>query len=191
MIYEEEYNMWKKTNLPFVIIGIICIAVLVSGCTGTTGQSKSSIPPVSGGSSKTPELIIPTSVPGFTQALKYDHEQAMYQDEEYLSEGLYKPELNSTNEGNVAYLAIIVDKFVNSTAAATFYDEINGTPVTASGYSGKYNYEPGTGMASVVFLHSDLIIGSSAQAPDNTTVLDEKLLRSAAITGTDAAFRNL
>jgi hypothetical protein len=115
----------------------------------------------------------------------------MFQDEEYLATGLYKPEFNSTYEGNVAYLAVIVDKFVNSTAAARFYEEINGTPVTVSGYSGKYNYDPDMGMASVVVSHSDLIIGSSAQAPENMTPFDENLLRNAAISGTAAALRNL
>lgn len=183
--------MRKKTTLPFLIIGIICVAVLVTGCTGTTGQSKTSLPAVSGGPSKAPEIVVPTSVPGFTQVLKYDHEQPLYLDEEYLAEGLYKPELNTTYDGKVAYLAVIVDKFVNSTAAAEFYKEINGTPLTVSGYSGKYNYEPGMGMASVVVLHSDLIIGSSAQAPDNLTLLDENLLRNAALSGTEAAFKNL
>ena len=72
---------------------------------------------MSSGPSKAPELVVPASVPGFTLQLKYDHEQPMFQDEEYLAEGLYQPELNSTYEGNVAYLAVIVDKFVNSTAA--------------------------------------------------------------------------
>jgi hypothetical protein len=183
--------MWKKSSLPLVIIGIICIAVLVAGCTGTTGQSKSGLPTVSGVPSKAPELVVPTSVSGFTQELKFDHEEPMFQDEEYLATGLYKPELNSTYEGNVAYLAVIVDKFVNSTAATGFYEEINGTLVTVSGNSGKYNYDPDMGMASVVVLRSDLIIGSSAQAPDNMTSFDEKLLRNAAISGTDAALRNL
>lgn len=183
--------MWKKSALPFVIIGIICIGILVAGCTGTTGQSKTVPPTVSGGPSKAPELVVPASVSGFTLELKYDHEQPMFQDEEYLAEGLYKPELNSTYEGNVAYLAVIVDKFVNSTAAARFYEEINGTPVTISGNSGKYNYDPGIGMATVVVIHSDLILGSSAQAPDDMALFDEKLLRNAAISGTEAAIRNL
>jgi hypothetical protein len=188
---EEEYKMLKKSALPLLIIVIICIAVLVAGCTGTTGQSKSGPPTVSGGPLKAPELVVPASVSGFTQELKYDHEQPMFQDEEYLATGLYKPEFNSTYEGNVAYLAVIVDKFVNSTAAARFYEEINGTPVTVSGYSGKYNYDPDMGMASVVVSHSDLIIGSSAQAPENMTPFDENLLRNAAISGTAAALRNL
>jgi hypothetical protein len=188
---EEDYKMWKKSALPLVIIGIICIAVLVAGCTGTTGQTKSNSPPVSGGQSKAPELVVPASVPGFTLALKSDHEQPMFEDEDYLATGLYQPETNSTYEGDVAYLAIIVDKFVNSTAAAGFYAEINGTPVTVSGYSGKYSYEPDMGMASVVFLSSDLIIGSSAQSPDNMTVYNENLLRNAAISGAEASLRNL
>lgn len=188
---EEEYKMWKKLSLPLVVVGIICIGILVAGCTGTTGQSKTVSPTVPGGQSKAPELVVPASVTGFTLELKYDHEQPMFQDEEYLAEGLYKPELNSTYEGNVAYLAVIVDKFVNSTAAAAFYEEINGTPVTISGNSGKYNYDSGIGMASVVVLHSDLILGSSAQAPDNMVSFDEKLLRNAAISGTDAALRNV
>jgi hypothetical protein len=188
---EEEYEMRKKSALPLVIIGIICIAVLAAGCTGTTGQSKNGPAVVSGGSSKAPELVIPPSVPGFTLELKYDHEQPMFPDELYLAEGLYKPELNSTYEGNVAYLAVIVDKFVNSTAAAGFYNEINGTPVSVSGYSGKYNYEPDTGMASVVVLQSDMIIGSAAQSPENMTSFDESLLRNAAISGTGEALRNL
>jgi hypothetical protein len=188
---EEDYNMWKKSALPLVIIGIICIAVLLAGCTGTTGQPKSSTQQVSAGSSKAPELVIPVSIPGFTLALKSDHEQPMFQDEDYLATGLYQPESNSTYEGEVAYLAVIVDKFVNSTAAAGFYEEINGTPVTVSGSSGKYNYDPDMGMASVVVLRSDLIIGSSAQAPDNLTAINEDLLRTAAISGTEASLRNL
>jgi hypothetical protein len=188
---KEDYKMWKKAVSSLVIIGIISIAVLIAGCTGTTGQSKSSLPPVSTGPSKAPELVVPASVTGFTQQLKYNHEQPMYQDEDYLAEGLYQPELNSTYEGNVAYLAVIVDKFVNSTAAAGFYEEINGTPVTISGYSGKYYYEPDIGTASVVVLRSDLLIGGSAQAPDNMTSYDENLLRNAAISGTEAALRNL
>jgi len=183
--------MWKKSALSLVILGIICIAVLVAGCTGTTGQSKSGVPTVPGGSIKAPETVVPASVPGFTLELKYDHEQPMFENEEYLAEGLYKPELNSTYEGKVAYLAIIVDKFVNSTAAGGFYQEINGTPVTMSGYSGKYYYEPDMGIASVVILQSDLIIGSSAQGPENMTIFDESLLRNAAISGTEAALRNL
>jgi hypothetical protein len=187
----EEYKMRKKLAIPFVIIGILCIGVLVAGCTGTTGQSKSVSPTVSGGQSKAPELVVPALVSGFTQELKFDHEEPMFPDEEYLATGLYQPEFNSTYEGNVAYLAVIVDKFVNSTTAAGFYEEINGTPVTVSGYSGKYNYEPDMGMASVVVLQSDLIIGSSAQAPENLTPFDEKLLRNAAISGTEAALRNL
>jgi hypothetical protein len=190
-VNEEDYSMWKKSSLPLVIIGIICIAVLVAGCTGTTGQSKSSQQPVSSGLSKAPELVVPASVSGFTLALKSDHEEPMFQDEVYLATGLYQPESNSTYEGDVAYLAVIVDKFVNSTAAAGFYEEINGTPVTVSGSSGKYNYDPDMGMASVVVLRSDLIIGSSAQAPDNMTAFNENLLRNAAISGTEAALRNL
>ncbi len=188
---EEEYKMWKKSALPFVIIGILCIGVLVAGCTGTAGQSKTVPQAVSGGPSKAPELVVPASVSGFTQELKYDHEQPMFQDEEYLATGLYKPEINSTYEGNVAYLAVIVDKFVNSTAAAGFYEEINGTPMTVSGNSGKYNYDPDVGMASVVVIRSDLIIGSSAQAPENMTSFDEKVLRNAATSGIEAALRNL
>jgi len=183
--------MRKKSAIPLVIIGIISIAVLVAGCTGTTGQSKNSLPTASGGQVKAPELVVPASVSGFTQELKYDHEEPMFQDEEYLAEGLYKPELNSSYEGNVAYLAVIVDKFVNSTAAAGFYEGINGTPVTVSGYSGKYDYDPDMGVASVVVLHSNLIIGSTAQVPDNMTSFDENLLRNATIAGTDAALRNL
>jgi hypothetical protein len=188
---EEEYQMRKKAALPFIIIGIICIGVLVAGCTGTPGQSKTVTPAVSSGQSKAPELVVPASVTGFTQQLKFDHEEPMFQDEEYLATGLYQPELNTTFEGNVAYMAVIVDKFVNSTAAGGFYGDINGTPVTVSGYSGKYNYEPDMGMASVVVLHSDLIIGSSAQAPENMTSFNEKVLRDAATSGIEAALRNL
>ncbi len=183
--------MWKKSVSSLVIIGLISIAILLAGCTGTTGQSKSVSPTVSTGASKAPELIIPASVPGFTLQLKYDHEQPLFENEEYLAEGLYQPELNSSYEGNVAYLAVIVDKFVNSTATSGFYEEINGTPITVSGYSGKYNYEPDIGTASVVVMNSDLIIGSSAQAPENVTIYDENLLRNGAISGVEAAIRNL
>ena len=183
--------MWKKSVSSLVIIGLISIAILLAGCTGTTGQSKNVSPTVSTGVSKAPELIIPASVPGFTLQLKYDHEQPLFENEEYLAEGLYQPELNSSYEGNVAYLAVIVDKFVNSTATSGFYEEINGTPITVSGYSGKYNYEPDIGTASVVVMNSDLIIGSSAQAPENVTIYDENLLRNGAISGVEAAIRNL
>ena len=71
--------MWKKSALSLVILGIICIAVLIAGCTGTTGQSKSVVPTVPGGSSKAPETVVPASVPGFTLELKYDHEQPMFE----------------------------------------------------------------------------------------------------------------
>lgn len=183
--------MKKKSAISFAIVGLICIAVLASGCTGNTVQSKTGGPTASGGPSKAPELVVPASVTGFTQELKYDHEQPIFEDEEYLAEGLYKPEINSTYEGNVAYLAVIVDKFVNSTASGGMYEAINGTPVTVAGYSGKYSYDPETGVATVVVLHSDLIIGSTAQAPENMTSYDENLLRNAALSGTDAALRNL
>ena len=50
---------------------------------------------------------------------------------------LYKPALNSTYEGNVAYLTIYIDQFTNSTAAATIYNSQNGSAIECSGIYGK------------------------------------------------------
>ena len=185
--------MFKRSVITIAIIGMLSFAILFAGCTGTTTSPGSATTPVksSGGPTKAPEQVVPVVVPGFTLVLKYDHEEPIFQDEEYLSEGLYKPDQNSTYEGSVAYLAIDVDKFVNSTAAGGIYDIINGTAVSSSGHAGKYNYDAETGTASIVLLQSDLIIASTAQAPDNVTAFDENLLRDASLKGMDAVISNL
>jgi hypothetical protein len=182
----------KETGVLFVMIATLCIATLFAGCTGTgsTGQ-KTGTGVTAGVPGKSPDLVVPAAVPGFTLELKDTNNTKIYQDEQASAVTLFKPEINSTYSGNVDVLAIYVDQFVNTSAAMDLYNAQNGSALSISGYSAKYTYDPDAGASYISVNNADLVIQSNALAPDNTTAFNEAVLKDAAQKGMEAALKNI
>jgi hypothetical protein len=179
----------KKTLTLLIVITILCIAVLFAGCTGT-GPARNNAPVSPGAGGKAPDMIVPAVVPGFSLQLKDINNTKIYENEIASAATLFKPDINTTYEGNVDVLTIYVDQFVNSTAAAELYATQNGTSISILGYKAQYQYDPDAGATYVSVNNADLLIQSLALAPDNTTSFDEAVLKDAAIKGMEAALRN-
>ena len=114
----------------------------------------------------------------------------MYPDEVASAATLYKPALNSTYEGNVAYLTIYIDQFVNASAAANIYGAQNGSVSNIAGYTAKYSSDPDLGVSIFSVNNADMIIQSLALAPDNTT-FNQAVVKDAALKGMEAALNNI
>jgi hypothetical protein len=190
-IIRGVYPVKNETVIVSLMIVTLCIAILFAGCTGTSpGSQKNGTGISSGIPGKTPDLIVPESVPGFTLELKDTNNTTMYPDELASAATLYKPELNSTYEGNVAYLTIYVDQFTNVSAATSVYNTQNGSTLNIAGYPAKYNYDSDAGASYFSVNNADMIIQSLALAPDNTTV-NEAIIKDAAQKGMEAALQNI
>jgi len=183
--------MKKTTGFLSLTIVTLCIAILFAGCTGTapTGQ-KTGNGTAGGIQAKTPDLIVPATVPGFVLELKDTNNTTMYPYEVASAATLYKPALNSTYEGNVAYLAIYIDQFTNTTTADAVYGTQNGTAITIGGYTAKYSYDPDAGGSYIGVENGDVLIQSLAIAPENSTV-DQAILKDAAQKGMESALSNI
>ncbi|HVP94240.1 MAG TPA: hypothetical protein VMS89_03620 [Methanoregulaceae archaeon] len=184
--------MKEKTGFLSLIILTLCTAIIFAGCTGTApaGQKTNTGTPA-GVQVKTPDLIVPAIVPGFDLEVKDTNNTSMYPDEVASAATLYKPSLNSTYEGSVAYLTIYVDQFTNTSSAAVVYGTQNGSSLDIAGYPAKYNYDPDTGAGYFSVNNADMIIQSLALAPDNTTVINEAIIKDAAQKGMEAALHNI
>ncbi len=183
--------MKKKTGFLSLTIVTLCIAILFAGCTGTAPAGQNTGNGTAAGIQvKTPDLIVPATVPGFVLELKDTNNTMLYPDEVNSAATLYKPALNSTYEGNVAYLTIYVDQFTNSTAAATIYNSQNGSAIAVAGYTAKYNYDPEAGDSSFSVNNADVIIQSHALAPENSTI-NQVILKDAAQKGMESALNNI
>lgn len=185
--------MKEKTGfLTFTII-TLCAAILFAGCTGTipAGQNQGTGTTQAGVHAKTPALIVPAVVQGFDLELKDTNNTSMYPDEVASAATLYKPALNSTYEGNVAYLTIYVDQFSNASVAADIYGTKNGSAVNIDGYTAKYTYDPDLGGGYFSVNNADMIIQSLALAPDDITAINESIIKDAAQKGMEAALQNI
>jgi hypothetical protein len=181
----------KKTGFLSLTIVAICIAIVFAGCTGTAPSGKNSgAGPSLGAQVKTPDLIVPSTVPGFDLELKDTNNTTMYPDEVASAATLYKPALNSTYEGNVAYLTIYIDQFVNASAAANIYGTQNGSVSNIAGYTAKYSSDPDLGVSIFSVNNADMIIQSLALAPDDTT-FNEAIVKDAAEKGMEATLHNI
>ena len=183
--------MKKKTGFLSLTIVAMCIAILFAGCTGTapSGQ-KNGTGPSAGAQVKSPALIVPSTVPGFDLELRDTNNTTMYPDEVASAATLYKPALNSTYEGNVAYLTIYIDQFVNASAAASVYGTQNGSVSNIAGYTAKYSSDPDLGVSIFSVNNADMIIQSLALAPDDTT-FNEAVVKDAALKGMEATLNNI
>jgi hypothetical protein len=178
----------KKTGIMLVVMAILCITVVLAGCTGTS-PAKSGVSP--GMPGKAPELVVPTAVPGFTLQLRDTNNTKIYENELSSAATLFKPDLNSTYEGTVDFLTIYVDQFVNATSASEIYAMQNGSLMSIQGFQAKYQYDPDAGASYISVNNADLLIQSLALAPDNTTAFNEAVLKDAATKGMEVALKNL
>ncbi len=183
--------MKKKTGFLTLTVATLCLAILLAGCTGTApaGQ-KSGNGPSAGAQAKTPILMIPATVPGFELELKDTNNTTMYPDEIASAAALYKPALNSTYEGNVAYLTIYIDQFTNATTADTIYGTQNGSVSNIAGHTVKYSFDPDMGISYYSANTTDKVIQSLALAPDDS-LLNQTALKDAAEKGMEATLNNL
>ncbi|HTY15692.1 MAG TPA: hypothetical protein VMC42_08300 [Methanoregulaceae archaeon] len=183
--------MKKKTGFLTLAVAMVCLAILLAGCTGTApaGQ-KSGTGPSAGAQAKTPILMIPATVPGFDLEVKDTNNTTMYPDEVASAAALYKPALNSPYEGNVAYLTIYIDQFTNATTAANIFGTQNGSVSNIAGYTVKYSFDPDMGISYYSVNTTDKVIQSLALAPDNTA-LNQTVLKDAAEKGMEATLNNI
>jgi hypothetical protein len=183
--------MKKKTGFLTLAVAMVCLAIILAGCTGIApaGQ-KSGTGPSGGAQTKTPILMIPATVPGFELELKDTNNTTMYPDEIASAAALYKPALNSTYEGNVAYLTIYIDQFNNATTAANIFGTQNGSVSNIAGYAVKYSFDPDMGISYYSVNTTDKVIQSLALAPDES-VVNQTVLKDAAEKGMEATLNNL
>lgn len=171
------------------LAAVTCLA----GCSTTPGPSgQGSVSPVKNTQSAqktTPEEAIPADIPGFELQLKSEPQEGIFEGEEYLVVGFFKPLPNSTYDGKVDFLTINVDKFVNESSVTASYSEYSGSDLTVAGHPGKYRFDTENGIASLVTTLGPLMIESVAQAPENATPFDENILKQAVLVGTGAAVK--
>jgi len=183
--------MKKKTGFLTLTVAALCVAILLAGCTGTApaGQ-KPGTGPSAGAQAKTPIQMIPAVVPGFDLELKDTNNTTMYPDEVASAAALYKPALNSTYEGNVAYLTIYIDQFNNATTASNIFGTENGSVSNIAGYAVKYSFDSDMGISYYSVNTSDKVIQSLALAPDSSE-LNQTILKDAAEKGMEATLSTI
>jgi hypothetical protein len=183
----------RQISLIVVVMIFLMLIACLAGCStpnGPSGQVDVSTVKNTPSAQKTaPEEAIPANIPGFELQLTSEPQEGIFEGEEYLVVGFFKPLPNTTYDGKVEFLTINVDKFVNETSVMAGYSEYTGADMTVSGHPGKYRYDPENGIASLVTTLGPLMIESVAQAPENATPFDENILKQAVVVGTGAAVK--
>jgi hypothetical protein len=185
-----------RTSYLFILLVVLGALVCAAGCTGgiNPGTPATTSPPastISGGSQKTPEQVVPDSIPGFEFQWKSGRQEGIFDGEDYFVVSFFKPEPGSMYEGKVDYLTIDADKFFNTSAASETFDVYGGNLTSVAGLSVKYRYDADSGVASYALISSTLLYESTVQAPQNVTSFDEQVLKNAAALGIEEAAKRM
>ena len=145
---------------------------------------------------KSPENVIPLSVPGFTFIEKSDRVNMPFDGVEYWAYSLFEPQIDSEFYGKVLNLEVRVHKCNDETAAEEIFSSFaeGGTTqeeIQFDNINAMLTYDEDFGETAVFWWQSDLVILSDAIPPFEATSFDEQSLKRAALEGAKATAKNL
>ena len=172
----------KWTSL--MILSFLLLATSCASATTTVSTGKS------------PENVIPLSVPGFTFIEKSDRVNMPFDGVEYWAYSLFEPQIGSEFYGKVLDLEVRVHKCNDETAAEeTFSAMVEGGTTREEIQLDKVNamltYDEDFGETAVFWWEGNLVILSDAIPPFEATIFDEQSLKRAALEGAKATAKNL
>jgi len=145
---------------------------------------------------KSPENVIPLSVPGFTFIEKSDRVNMPFDGVEYWTYSLFEPQIGSEFYGKVLNLEVRVHRCNDETAAEETFSAMaeGGTTqeeIQVDSVKATLTYDEDFGETAVFWQQGNLVILSDAIPPFEATIFDEQSLKRAALEGAKATAKNL
>ena len=172
----------KWTSL--MILSFLLLATSCASATTTVSTGKS------------PENVIPLSVPGFTFIEKSDRVNMPFDGVEYWAYSLFEPQIGSEFYGKVLNLEVRVHKCNDETSAEEIASALAGGGTTqeeiqVDSIKATLTYDEDFGETAVFWWQGNLVILSDAIPPFEATIFDEQSLKRAALEGAKATAKNL